>query len=52
MLLMAASAGTWQSDYRRLVGGGRAGGREETAMSEPTYPRARITKFGRHIAHP
>ena len=33
--------------------GGWAGGRKETAMSEPTYPRARITKFGRHIiAHP
>ena len=47
---LAASPGIWQSDYRRV--GGWMGGRKETAMSEPTYPQARITKFGKYIAHP
>ena len=41
---LAAKAGIWQSDYHRVGG---AGGRKETAISEPTYRRARMTKFGR-----
>ena len=50
ILILVASACIWQNDYRRV--GGREGGREETAMSEPTYPGAAIAKFGRYIAHP
>ena len=43
---LAASAGIWQSAYH--LAGGRPGGRMEPAMSEPTYLRARITKFSRY----
>ena len=41
-----------QRVYGRVITAGWAGGwggQKETAMSEPTYPLARITKFGRYM---
>ena len=38
-----------QRVYGRVITAGWAGGWEETAMKRTTYPRARITKFGRYI---